>query len=340
MALIFLDSFDYYATADILLKWSANSEMSIQTPGRTGAGAMGHANTSGTPFVTKSGLPSHATYIVGVAFQNTNGAISTRTLLALREGSTVHVDVRIDAAGKLTVTRNGTLLGTGTTVVPNSGWQYLELKATCHDTAGVAVLKLNGVVEINLTGQDTRNGGTGVFDGIQLWSKQSFNDQRTWFDDLYICDGSGSAPSNDFLGDCKVECLLPNGDGATSQLVGSDGNSVNNSLLVDETQENGDTDYVESSNVGEKDTYAFGNLATVTGTVYGVQVIPVAKKTDAGTRQIVSVARLSGTEVDSAAKNLTGGYAQLPDIREAKPGGGAWTIADVNGAEFGVKVTA
>jgi hypothetical protein len=68
-------------------------------------------------------------------------------------------------------------------------------------------------------------------------------------------------------------------------------------------------------------------------------LLPYAAKTNAGVRSIASVARLSGTEVDSSDKALSVSYAYLPDIRETKPGGGAWSISDVNSAEFGVKVT-
>ena len=104
---------------------------------------------------------------------------------------------------------------------------------------------------------------------------------------------------------------------------------------------NDDTEYVESSTAGHKDTYAYGNLATASGTVYAVQPVPYAKKNDAGpSRSIVSVARLSGTEEDSAVKTLSTSYAYFGDIRATKPGGGQWTIADVNSAEFGVKVNA
>jgi hypothetical protein len=161
----------------------------------------------------------------------------------------------------------------------------------------------------------------------------------TDFDDLYVCDGTGSAPANDFLGDCRVEAIFPSGNGNSSVLVGSDGNSTDNYLLVDEAAPN-TTDYVESSTVTDKDTYAYGNLAATTGTVFGVQPVPFAAKTDAGTRSIVSVARVSATEVDSAAKTLSTTYTYYPDVREAKPGGGAWAIGDVNGAEFGVKINA
>jgi len=244
-------------------------------------------------------------------------------------------------AGRIQIVRgDGTVLGTGTTILTSGIWYFIELKATINDSTGSAAVKVNGVTEVTVSGVDTRNGGSAATaDRVIFFSNGSVGGTFR-LDDVYICDGTGSAPTNDFLGDCRVQALFPNGDGNSSQLVGSDGNSVNNSLLVDETTPNGDTDYVEGANVGDKDTYAYGNLTPTSGTVYGVQPNLYARKTDAGTRSIASVARLSGTEVDSAAAALSTSYLYYRDIRETKPGGGAWSIADVNNAEFGVKVVA
>lgn len=91
--------------------------------------------------------------------------------------------------------------------------------------------------------------------------------------------------------------------------------------------------------MGDKDTYTYEAMPN-SGTVHGVQIIPCAYKTDASARQIYTVARHSGSEVDSAAHTLTTSYAYYHDIRETKPGGGSWSVSDVNGAEFGVKIAA
>jgi hypothetical protein len=228
------------------------------------------------------------------------------------------------------------VLATGTRVLSPAVFYFIELKATIADAGDTAVVRINGVEDINFTG-DTKATANATANQIQLWN-EGFVGQ--YYDDLYVCDGTGGAPTDTFLGDVRVQAIFPSGNGNSSQLVGQDADSTDNYLNVDETAQDGDTTYVESSTVGNKDTYAFGNLTPTTGTVYGVQVLPFAKKTDAGTRSIVSVARLSATEVDSAAKALSTDYAYLPDIREAKPGGGTWSITNVNDAEFGIKINA
>jgi hypothetical protein len=341
MALLFCDSFDHYTT--VLEKWSSVVTMSISSGnGRNGTASIRGSN-SYQRSVTKSLGVTVASLIVGVAYRTSDySGISTgNQVISLLDSGSLQLEVRILTTGRLRITRNGTTLGTGTTVLTPSVFYYIELKATINNSTGSAVLRINGTTELNLSGIDTQNTANATVDTLQLGG--GLNEGGVFnmdFDDLYVSDTTGSSPTNDFLGDTRIEAIFPNGNGNSSQLVGSDSNSTDNYLLVDETAPNSDTDYVESSTVGDKDTYAMGNLTSTTGTVYGVQVMPYAKKTDAGVRSIVSVARLSSTEVDSAAKTLSTTYAYLPDIREAKPGGGAWSISDVNSAEFGVKVNA
>jgi len=158
--------------------------------------------------------------------------------------------------------------------------------------------------------------------------------QRANWDDLYLTD------STDFLGDCRVECLIPSGNGNSSQWVGSDATSTDNYLLVDETSLDGDTTYVEADSVGDKDTYAMDDLETAAGTVYAVQTILAQRKTDAGSRQVAPVLRHSGTDYDGTSVSVGDTYAFGIEIEEQNPGtSSAWSIADVNAIEFGAKVT-
>lgn len=259
------------------------------------------------------------------------------TVFGFNEGTTRHVDLRRNASGALDVTRNGTVLGSGTTVFSSGVWHHVEFYVEISDTVGVAKVWVDGVLEINLTGQDTKNGGTGFIDRWECLGTATPNSVSRWnYTDIVIYDTTGGMAAP--LGDLRVATIRPTGNGNSSQFTGSDGNSTDNYLLVDEVAVNDDTDYVESSTVGQKDTYAFGDL-TVAGTVYAVKLYPHARKDDAGMRKIVSVARLSGTEEDSAEKNLTAAFNTIPDLRLTKPGGGSWAVSDVNSAEFGVKVS-
>ncbi len=336
MTLLFCDSFDHYTT--VTQKWDSvgSGGAAISSGNGRNGTSSGRATNLDGGFRSNS-VGAKSTLILGVAFRYPAGYSSSEfVLLSFRDGASAQCDLRLTPARTLKITRAGTALGTGSAVLSPDVFYYIEFKVTFHGSTGVAHVRVNGVTDQSLTSQNTQATANPSADSFTLMTITGGGAGNTDFDDLYVCDALGST-NNDFLGDVRVQAILPNGNGNSSQLVGSDANSTDNYLLVDEAAP-ATADYVESSTVGDKDTYAFGDLTPTTGTVYGVQVLPYAAKTDAGVRSIASVARLSGTEVDSADKVLSTSYQYLPDIRETKPGGGAWTISDVNSAEFGVKI--
>ena len=347
MSLIFFDSFDHYtAQADGALKGWSNGPTIQAAQGRFGTAALG-CQISHSNFSPKFILPSPlSTIIVGAGYRGPTLWSAGGCPFILQDGATIHLLLFITAAGLLELYRGATLIGTGSTVLAVSTYYHIEMKATIHDTLGECIVNINGVEEINFTG-DTRNGANASVDRIDFGaSGVGASNFQNW-DDLYICDDvdqsiaqPGSPPNDDFLGDCRIEALLPNANGTTSNLVGQDSNSTDNYLNVDEAAPDSDTTYNESSTVSDKDTYNYGALSSTAGTVYGVQVLAYAKKTDAGVRSIATIARSGGTEEDGATHTLTSTYAWARSIRGAKPGAAAWSISDVNAAEFGVKVTA
>lgn len=317
------------------LGWIGNGTVTAGT-GRFG-GASLHTdggNNTGTftlPVATRSKVGVH----IGWRGQTIANMLA---LLAFRESGTAHVTFNFSATNRLQALRPGAT-HVGTRVLLPDVWYGFEMYVEVHDTAGVIKAWIDGLLELDVSGVDTRNGGSGFVNEL-FWSS-SFAGQTARYDDLVIYDDQTTATTAP-IGDIRVETPLPNANGSSSQLVGSDGNSTDNYLLVDETPPNGDTDYVESSTVGDKDTYNMGALAVTSGTILAVQARLYARKTDAGARQVTPVYRLSGgTEADGTTQNLASSYTSIIDTpQETKPGGGAWSIADVNGMEIGVKVAA
>lgn len=270
-----------------------------------------------------------AGFSTGMIFMSVNDAGSTQMGLAIMSGN------------KIGLYRGGTNVATGTTVLTANTWYYIELAVyPIHSTTGNAKVRINEVDEPNLviTSGNTQATGNATADQLFVGGIASgASGQSTDVCDLVACDGqTTSSGANTFLGDCRVEILYPTGTGNSTLWTPSTGS---NWATVDEAQENGDTDYVETTAVGNKDTYVYADLATSQATIYGVQPSPVFKKTDSGTRTVATVARVAGTEVDSSGVLLTTSYVCAPDMRETKPGGGSWAVSDVNGAEFGIKVT-
>lgn len=332
MTLRFMDSFDHYVTADLGKKWtSVHASATVSAGnGRNSTACLRFGNNQ--HYAAKT-LSAQATWIVGAAFK-----VSTLTyewlLMQLLDGATLHCDMRLKTDGTLSVTRNGTVLGTSVAAISANAWYYVELKATISDAAGVAVVHLNGAEILSLSGVDTRNSASASANVIRLGGPGAQQFATMDFDDVYMCDAAGSV-NNDFLGDVRVEAVLPNGAGNSAQWTPSAGANYE---CVDDNPGNSDTDYNASSTAGHKDTYALGDLATSGGTVFGVQTNLLARKDDAGARTLRSVVRSGSSESTGATTGLGDTYTYLCDVFETKPGGGAWAVSDVNAAEAGMEL--
>lgn len=345
MALLFIDSFDHYTSLttkyNTLTCSGSGCTVTIDaSTGRFGSGLRLWNPNSGGGEVNKILPSTYSTIIVGFAFRFTATQTASPTLVIFKEGSTSHVDVRLDDTHRLYVTRNGTTIASpaGNPLTLNT-WNYLEFKATIHDTTGSVEVKVNGISTVSASNVDTRNGGTGLLSTVTLGGSGRSSDGGTagfQYDDIYICDTSGTT-NNDFLGDVRVEAIFPSGAGNTANFTPSTGSNYEN---VDEATPDDDTTYNYSSTAGHVDTFAFGNVTPTAGTVYGVQQILYARKDDAGSRSIRPVVRHSGTDYDTGTSTSIGNsYAINLFVIEQNPGtSAAWTISDVNNAEFGYKL--
>ncbi len=339
MTLRFVDSFDHYATADFTSKWSSivNATPTISASnGRRGSQCL-RSNNLGNLSKT---LDSQATWIVGLALKVAALPSSALAFIQLLDAGTVQVDLRLNADGTLTVTRAGTTLSTSASSIAAGTFYFIEFKCTISDAAGAYTVKVNGSSYTSGSSVDTKNTANATANQVLIGPAANRTTGNVDIDDLYVCDGAGST-NNDFLGDVRVDAYYPNGNGNSSQLVNDLGNSTNNSTHVDEALQNGDTDYVQSSTNGNKDTYTFTDMSHTPTTIFGLQINMWSKKDDAGTRSLASVIRSAGADTDGTTQALSTSYVDYLQISEADPNGPtAWTKTAFNAAEFGVKVAA
>lgn len=253
-------------------------------------------------------------------------------------GATQHLNAQFDNAGHLVLRRGdaeGTpVLQTSTETIPAvAAWRSLQFKVTIHDTAGECIIMVDGIEFINFTG-DTRNaGGSTRPDAVGIRSKLGQNR----IDDVLICDTTGSI-NNSWPGQISIAGVRPAGNGAHSGLTGSDGDSTDNYLLVDEYPFN-TTDYAASGVVGVRDTYDMSPVGKV-GTVVGVQSYVYAGKSDAGTRLFKHVRRNSAgaLSVSADAALSTTWLLYAGPVWETQSTGAPWSIAAVDSHEFGFEV--
>lgn len=284
-------------------------------------------------------VPESATIIVGFAHKSSDPLTMADYYLSLvrfRRGGVTQVDLALDGNGYLVVRRGGsTILGTSSRRFPCGAWLYIEFKATVHDTTGSYEVRVDGETVCSGSGVDTKYHADDANITTVAFGKDGSGAYKTWLDDIYCCDTSGSV-NNDFLGGSQIHTLKPDGNGAYHQW---DPDTTNNYTYVDETiLLTSDTDAVTTSTDNEMDAYTFTTLPSTPSAVRGVQLNVVGKRTSIQNRNIQLLTRVSGTDYMSATMAMHSVDHCHTHMMETNPNGGAaWTKAVIDDVQFGMK---
>lgn len=341
MALRFIDGFEHYAIpSQIPLKYtsyndSGGSSGIITMTGRR-AGSTALLFRTSNDFIGLT-LDAQATWVVGFGLY----MLLTETAELMRfvdSDGVVQAAISIGNDGTIRLYRGtvsgGTLLATSANSLPILGWNFIEAKLTIADSGGTFEVRVNESVWVTFTGDTKQSSTQTTAVRVQIYGRASDNA----IDDLYICDGTGST-NNTYLGDVRVDTVRPIGAGNYSEL--SRQGSASNWDNVDDTTIDNDSSYNYSNTVGQRDTLDCGNLPSITGSIFGVQLNIAARKDDAGGRTLRSLTRVSSTDYEGASQNVGTDYRVYRQIIEQNPNTATvWTESQINAAEFGYKVQA
>jgi hypothetical protein len=304
----------------------------------TGQNSIGSIRaTLGADAAATFGLADKTEIIVGFCLQtSTMGA--TRIFQFLNSSSVI-VAIYQSTAGEIEVYRGVSTAFLGRSVpgvLAANVEAYIEIRLLSHGSTGEVEIRVNGnpTPVVNITGANTTGS---AINQIQFYSAAVGTRDHSAF---YLLDTLGGS-MDDFLGHIRFGILNPSGNGNASDFDGSDGNSTDNYLLVDDGSSPDDaTTYVSSSTLNERDTYAMGNMPTPSSVIYAVCPVIRARKSDAGTRAVTPVIRRSGTDYDGDDLYLGLGYdsfrsAVLEDPSTSAP----WVDAGVDAMELGPKVS-
>jgi len=330
MALRWIEGFETFSTTltaniDAYLAYKYPSAASCTlVAGRTGGFGIRSSNIIAWP-----NFAPLSTWIMGCGYKKeSNGQ---EGIMFFMDGGTNQIEVRAGNGGTIDIYRNGTYLGSGTaTLLPNV-WYYIETRVFIDSTTGSVEVRLNGVTDVNLTNVNTQASANNT---VNTFKFQVYS-QASYYDDMYICDTTGSN-NNTFLGDSRVEGIMPTADGTTIQWTPLAGDNYAN---VNEIPPDGDTSYVSTNTTNDVDTYAFANLTAITSGVKGLQVNILNRKDDAGSREIAPMIRSGGTDYTGDTFSVLDNYATAVQVYEEDPNTAAlWTVGGVNAAEFGQKM--
>ncbi len=348
MTLRFIEGFDHWTSNvydELQLKWGTlstqtNVSSSTITPHNHGRSILLDADEGNLPMFTNPliGINSLRSGIVGFHFRTSDfSQDDTEPIIAwLRNDGAYQITLRANTGGNLRFFRGNTVfLLAGSAVLSNNTWYYLEVKYYIADQilANSFQLRVDGVLDINLaTNTDTAAAST---TNTELLRWEGADGTNRYIDNIYLITLDGTR-NRDFLGKCFVETLYPTGDSLVN-FVGSDGDSTNNYLHVDETNPDNDTTFVQTSGANV-DRYKFPAPSGAVNTIVGIQLTCKARKTTTSHGEWNNIAHISGIEYVQATHSLHTSYDYFFDIFEVNPNtNGTWLTTDIPQNSFGVK---
>ncbi len=348
MALLFMDSMEHYVTADILKKWTGAITsigiVSIAIADPTCPGGPGNymritSNDNGGPaYGVYKAFPSAQTVIAGGWFYPASFGSGAGTIFAFLDSASAQIDLRIGSTGALSVTRNGSVLGTSSLTLSDSVWVHIEMKVKIDNTTGTYEVRVNGVNWVSGTGADTQNTGNATVNQFAVTQTRASGGSLTPFmfvKGVYVLDNSGSV-ANDFLGQVRVTCLRPSAIGNYSDWTPTFGNNMGS---VEDTVLDGDLSFNMASSAGQVDTYEIQDCPASSGTVYGIQHVMGARQDAGATRTIRAKQRSAGVDYNGTSQTLTTAYQFYLDARSVNPATSAgYTVADVDAMETGYEL--
>lgn len=299
----------------------------------TGVRSGVYAHTGYAPYKDITAL-SEFYYRTSMYLGNSNETVQR---IKWQNAATVLGHIRTEGNRITAYTSTGTLIGTGTIPIFPATIYLIEIYVKIADSGGRIVVKVDGIVDIDFTG-DTKPGTATTVNRLQFGSNTGGN---VWYmDDLALNDTAGGV-DNSWCGEGHVIATTPNDNGDVSQLVGSDGNSVSNYLLVDEAPSDSDTTYVESSTSGQYDLYNLSACGLSNVEIKRVWVEARARDTVAAGGNI-NLGLKSTNEYWSANLALLTTYTLLlmGTIHTVNPyTSAAWTPGELDALQAGFKVT-
>ena len=274
---------------------------------------------------------SHTTQSTFFRAQGTSGSSDEFSLRAETDDT---VDV---------ILPGGATLGSSAAVLTVDNWHHIEFKMRMNasTTAADIQLKINGVLEVDDAG------GTDSLVTDSAITKVIFDCHAVASEFIYIdspvfWDNQGATLWNAFRGMLRIEVLFPDGEGNENTWVGSDADSTDNHLHVDDPALNdGGSTFNESNVLNATDLYTFTNLTGDIATIAGVQDVIIAERSSGPARSLTNLARSGTTDYSGSANALTAGaYNDYYHMWDEDPDtSNPWLEAGVNAAEFGVEVT-
>lgn len=341
MALLFIESFDHYDSAEsdeLTMKWDNVPVETHFNPsgGRFGGKAVKIEDNKGFLLKAIAGGPQEL--ITGFAFMGVDsldGSVGGFVCFGNSDSQDQCV-VYPSTDGSISAAKWGQspFETSAASVLSLNTWHYIEIRAKASNTVGEVEVKVDGETVVFASGEDTLyTGSTESWSSIKFLGEDGGSLDFFVFDDIYILDLSGSK-NNDFLGDCRVDTFHPNASGEATVLTPAGGSEnfecVSGELYSTASHVQGNTGI---------DTYAFPPCG-ISGEIFGIQPVYGSGRTEPITSmKSTNIVRVSSTNYSGEEHTETDSPSFKTDIFEIDPSDdGDWTATKIDASEFGVKL--
>lgn len=222
-------------------------------------------------------------------------------------------------------------------------WFYFEMRGKTAASGGIAEARVNTKTVLSFPAVNTDNTGRGLFDMIALgaWANISNfgNAKDIQYDDLYVCDTTGSE-NNSYLGNCRVMTQLVAGNSTPQDFaIGGTAPAATawQSLLNTNLD---DTKYIHDGTVGDESLFTIQAIVNAP-TVFGIQVSSGLRQDDATQRIAHNVIKSGATAAEGADQYTNQTYTYYRDIFETNPDTGVgFSGSELNSLLQGIKIAA
>lgn len=349
MAIIFMEGMDTFNNATTAARRGILPVGSLDvktTGGRFGGGAIqGYNGEYGNtvPFTIVSGNTVFIGFSFSQAYSTGNLGFSlARGQLSRVTGSGTNTVFYMRQLSGSTVTiYNAAGTSIGTVNMPLDGaWHWWDIKVvSLSGTSGSLEIRMDGnvvfsAVSVNMAGASAL-GNSWCWAFGYSYGYQGNN--NGYFDDLVICDSSGTS-NNDVIGDCRIITKVPttlDAAGAWTANTGTIPTAIDDGSTPDD-----DTTYITSSTAADEFFVGADVLGVTPASIKGVKVTAVARKTGAEGTTMTAELKSSGVIGAGSAQSMSTSYSGISGIFPVDPNTSSpWTLSAINSLKFGGKLS-
>ncbi len=258
--------------------------------------------------------------------------------MSLTSGLSPQLTLHYTNAGTLQIRRPNNSNETSSTVLAETTrrfkqgrWYHIEWAAFMSDTVGTSELRVDGQVELSVSGVDTSLQSTQQVQTFYVGGRLSAFGE---FSSIVFRLGA-SYSSSDFRGDVRVGAYWPDGDGNYSSSFTALGGGAHY-LEVDEVLADDDTSYDEAAGTNQRASYTIE--AVDSGYTLGAVQVNPRNRAQGSAFVFEPFLRIGGVDYDYGAAVLSSSvYLSQPALWPLSPAtAAAFTEAEFNGLEAGV----